>query len=101
MSINYVGTLQERCVRDKIPLPEYILNDKTGPQHSLTFTMQVTILDHVAIGGGKKTKQEAKNDAAREMLNILDGSQSSSGTPFHNKAILKWGLLKFVQFYRL
>lgn len=80
MSSNYVGALQERCVQERIPLPEYILRDKTGPQHSLIFTMQATLLEHVAIGAGKKTKQEAKNDAAREMLRILDDAQSSPGT---------------------
>ncbi len=42
--------------------------------------MQVTLLEHVAVAAGK-SKKEAKNDAACQMLRILDDAQSSPGTP--------------------
>jgi ribonuclease-3 len=75
---NHVGALQERCVREKKPLPGYNLISKTGPQHSPTFTMQATLLQYVAIGEGT-TMKEAKNHSAREMLRILDDAQSVPG----------------------
>jgi hypothetical protein len=42
--------------------------------------VQVTLLEHVAVAAGK-SKKEAKNDAACQMLRILDDAQSSPGTP--------------------
>jgi dsRNA-specific ribonuclease len=75
---NYVGALQERCVRERIPLPDYKLRSKTGPQHSPTFTIQATLLQYVAIGVGT-TMKEAKSCSAREMLRILDDAQSVPG----------------------
>jgi dsRNA-specific ribonuclease len=79
---NPVGDLQERCVRDNLPLPIYTKMKKDGPEHSPTFTQKVTVLNYVAFGTGKKY-QKAKYDAARKMIAILDNvssPQSSKGS---------------------
>jgi RISC-loading complex subunit TARBP2 len=67
---NAVGALQELCMLNDIPVPEYTVTGDEGPPHAKQFTMmcQVSKLTESAIA---RTKKQAKQLAAFKMLNML------------------------------
>jgi dsRNA-specific ribonuclease len=74
--VNFVGALQERCMKNSLPHPSYTTVRKDGPDHSPIFTQQVSVPPYVEFGTGSNI-QKAKSDAARKMLARLDDDSSS------------------------
>merc|ERR1719507_2475564 len=70
-SSNPVGALQERY-QSRGVAPEYRMVQAEGASHCPTFSFQVFIGDMVAMGSGSSKKQ-AKHQAAKAMLDKLDG----------------------------
>jgi len=70
-SSNPVGALQERY-QSRGVAPEYRMVQAEGASHCPTFSFQVFIGDMVSMGSGSSKKQ-AKHQAARAMLDKLDG----------------------------
>jgi len=74
---NPIGALQERFQSRGI-IPDYKFLNTDGASHCPTFTFQVSVGDITAQGSGQ-TKKQAKQAAARAMLDILDGRAPSNG----------------------
>lgn len=74
---NPIGALQERFQSRGI-IPDYKFLNTDGASHCPTFTFQVTVGDITASGNGQ-TKKQAKQAAAKSMLDILDGRAPSGG----------------------
>ena len=60
--------LQEWVQARGLPLPEYTQLDRTGPDHNPVFTMQVTVKGHPVVSAVGKSKREASQAAAAELL---------------------------------
>jgi len=74
---NPIGALQERFQSRGI-IPDYKFLNTDGASHCPTFTFQVTVGDISSQGSGQ-TKKQAKQSAARAMLDTLDGRAPSNG----------------------
>jgi len=74
---NPIGALQERFQSRGI-IPDYKFLNTDGASHCPTFTFQVSVGDITASGNGQ-TKKQAKQAAAKSMLDILDGRAPSGG----------------------
>jgi ribonuclease-3 len=66
------STLQERSQADGLGLPEYELVSMEGPDHSRTFTYEVTYPDGRTARGTGPSKKEAQRLAAQALLEQLD-----------------------------
>ncbi|NYT16423.1 MAG: ribonuclease III [Methanomicrobiales archaeon] len=72
---NYKKILQEYLQKRDHPLPEYHLEERTGAHHHPRFSY-VVMIDGAVIGRGKgRSKAEATQNAAREALQVLQGSR--------------------------
>jgi len=69
---NPIGCLQERMQKQGIS-PVYALLNTRGYDHHRLYTMQVTLPNSVQAVGTGATKKLAKHNAARGMLDVLDG----------------------------
>jgi len=69
---NPIGCLQERMQKQGIT-PVYVLLNTRGYDHSRFFTTQVTLPNGLQAVGTGSTKKLSKHNAARAMLDILDG----------------------------
>eukprot|EP00092_Neocalanus_flemingeri_P028932 GFUD01031415.1.p1 GENE.GFUD01031415.1~~GFUD01031415.1.p1 ORF type:complete len:633 (+),score=147.08 GFUD01031415.1:135-2033(+) len=69
---NPIGALQERFHREGI-VPTYQLMNTGGYDHARLFTMQVTLPNGLMAMGTGANKKTAKHNAARGMLDIVDG----------------------------
>lgn len=67
--INYIGALKERLEKEGIS-PKYA-EEKTGEDHAPTFFATVSAKGKSATGQGK-SKKDAKADAAKKLLEILE-----------------------------
>jgi len=74
---NPIGALQERFQSRGI-IPDYKFLQTEGQSHCPSFTFQVTVGDITSSGNGN-TKKQAKQAAAKSMLDILDGRAPSGG----------------------
>ena len=63
--------LQEWAQERALPLPEYELIDRSGPDHSPEFTIAVTIKGHQSTTGIGSSKRAAEQEAAQTLLDIL------------------------------
>ena len=70
---NYIGKLQEHQVKNGQSAPKYTDVDKKGLEHTPTFKCRVFLSNgDFADSSYFPTKQEAKNDAARVMLEKIN-----------------------------
>jgi ribonuclease-3 len=69
--------LQERCQRDKLPLPEYRLAGESGPPHERTFRVVASACGTHAESAGS-SKKEAEMNAAAAILARLEKEGKSS-----------------------
>jgi len=76
---NPIGALQERFHREGI-IPTYQLINTGGYDHARLFTMQVSLPNGLMAIGSAAQKKTAKHNAARGMLDILDGRASNVST---------------------
>lgn len=67
---NYVGKLDEVCVINKFPLPEFDPVKEEGPPHARIFTMKCSVssISEIAVA---RTKKQAKHSVAQQMINRL------------------------------
>ncbi|XP_035740379.1 RISC-loading complex subunit tarbp2-like [Vespa mandarinia] len=72
---NYIGSLQEFCIENKLIQPEYEISQTTGLAHEKNFTMSCKIgaITEEAIG---TTKKQAKQLVAKKMLQRLHNSNA-------------------------
>lgn len=70
--------LQEYIQSLKLPLPEYYILDIIGPDHDSVFQVECVVkeLDLKVVANGK-SKKEASQNAARELLNKIERIQNS------------------------
>ncbi len=69
---NYKATLQELTQADGGVLPHYRTVEESGPSHSRTFIIEVSIHGEVMGIGSGKSKKEAQQSAARQALETLN-----------------------------
>lgn len=65
-------TLQERAAATGLPVPEYVLTQRSGPDHEPVFTVRAQVGDKSAEGEGRTLKR-AQTAAARQLLAKLGG----------------------------
>ncbi|XP_046833809.1 RISC-loading complex subunit tarbp2-like [Vespa crabro] len=72
---NYIGSLQEFCIENKLIQPEYEISQTTGLAHEKNFTMSCKIgaITEEAVG---TTKKQAKQLVAKKMLQRLHNSNA-------------------------
>ena len=63
-------TLQERAAAANLPSPEYVLIQRSGPDHEPIFTVSALVGDKSAQGEGRTLKR-AQTAAARRLLALL------------------------------
>lgn len=68
--VNAVGVLQDLCVANNLTQPKYELISEVGPPHAKVFTIQCEVSTFKEIGVAR-TKKQAKQDAAKQMLDKL------------------------------
>jgi ribonuclease-3 len=76
---DYKTKLQELAHSLSCTPPFYILEDVTGPDHDLHFTVTVMVGDECFGRGTGKTRKEAEQLAAREGLLLLEEDVARSG----------------------
>lgn len=64
--------LQEWAQARGLPLPEYVQLNRTGPDHDPVFTMQVFVQGQPLTSADGKSKREASQAAAAELLKRLE-----------------------------
>jgi len=64
---DYKTRLQEIAQELELPLPVYVLKEKSGPEHDLLFTVECSAVGYSAIGSGKN-KKSAEQSAAMKIL---------------------------------
>lgn len=69
---DYKTQLQERAHAAGCRPPLYVLNDVTGPDHDLHFTVTVIVGKECFGRGAGRTRREAEQAAAREGLMLLE-----------------------------
>ncbi|CAL7944740.1 unnamed protein product [Xylocopa violacea] len=68
--VNAVGELQDLCTDNKLGDPEYEQISDVGPPHEKIFTIRCKVATFVEAGVAR-TKKQAKQDAAKKMLDKL------------------------------
>lgn len=63
--------LQEWAQGRGLPLPNYTIEDRTGPDHNPTFTINVHLKGHPPFEGKGQTKKEAEKEAAVAAIKFL------------------------------
>ncbi|XP_072743893.1 protein Loquacious [Anoplolepis gracilipes] len=69
---NAIGELQDICAEHSLLDPEYILTKDIGPPHARVFTIQCKISSFLEEGVAS-TKKQAKHEAARKMVERING----------------------------
>lgn len=64
--------LQEWALARKLPLPVYTELERSGPDHNLQFVMQVSVVGAEPTSATGKSKREASQKAAAELLKRLE-----------------------------
>ena len=68
---DYKTALQEFCQKKYKITPVYKLIDSHGPEHAITFEVQVTIADKTTQIGSGKNKKDAEKQAAQKAWEVL------------------------------
>nr|XP_050868867.1 RISC-loading complex subunit tarbp2-like isoform X1 [Vespula vulgaris] len=74
---NYVGSLQEYCVENKLTQAEYQITDITGLAHEQVFTMSCTVGSITEEATGT-TKKQVKQRVAKKILERLTNTNDPS-----------------------
>ncbi|XP_068988366.1 protein Loquacious-like [Bombus flavifrons] len=69
--INAVGALQDLCIENNLQEPKYNQINEVGPPHAKIFSIQCTVATFKEIGIAR-TKKQAKQEAAKRMLDKLN-----------------------------
>jgi ribonuclease-3 len=82
---DYKSALQEKLQAAGRPQPTYVLVKEQGPEHRKVFTVEARLRPPGSHGGSEfvgraegSTKKNAEQDAARQVLEYLDGTAPSS-----------------------
>ncbi|CAH0392063.1 unnamed protein product [Bemisia tabaci] len=65
------NTLQEWAHAQKLPIPEYAILEKTGPNHEPEYTVSVSVKNHGETSASATSKKGAELKAAEKMLKKL------------------------------
>jgi ribonuclease III len=71
-NLNFKGQLWERAGAEKLPKPEYVLLDTTGPAHAPSFTVEARVGSLFAGRGEGHSKKAAEQKAAKALLEAMD-----------------------------
>ncbi|MDX9785748.1 MAG: ribonuclease III [Desulfobacterales bacterium] len=71
--LDYKSRLQELVQLKRRITPQYRLIDETGPDHDKTFRAQIIVGELITEGLGK-SKKAAEQDAARQLLTLIEAS---------------------------
>lgn len=74
---NYIGLLKEYCEGQNLPAPNYATVGNVGPSHLPMFAISCTV-DTVRYEGCANTKQAAKHQAAKKVLENLKNKSCSN-----------------------
>ncbi|HEY7391456.1 MAG TPA: ribonuclease III [Bryobacteraceae bacterium] len=77
---NYKSALQELAQARKLPAPRYSIVRERGPQHSKTFTIEVSVGADLTAQAEGRTKKVAAQRAARGVYERLLASQRAPGS---------------------
>ena len=74
-SMDYKSALQELLQAGRQGFAAYRIVEENGPEHRKTFVVEVSALDHAARGSGE-SKKVAEQEAARNLLELIEGKQA-------------------------
>jgi ribonuclease III len=77
---NFKSALQELAQASKLPVPRYSIVRERGPQHSKTFTVEVSVGPDLTAQAEGRTKKIAAQRAARGVYERLVASQPAPGS---------------------
>ncbi|MCK5425082.1 MAG: ribonuclease III [Emcibacter sp.] len=66
--------LQEWVQARHIPIPYYVVTERTGPAHEPFFTIEVRVKDMEPETGKGRSKREAEQDAASKILSSIENN---------------------------
>jgi ribonuclease-3 len=69
---NYKGKLWERAGAQKLPTPEYIVIETTGPAHAPSFLVEARLGSQYAGQGQGTSKKSAEQQAAKALLESME-----------------------------
>lgn len=72
-NVNYVGILQELCVRKQLAPPNYSMENVTGTPNNPSFYISCTV-DKIVEYGIARNKKSAKQMAAEKVLERVEMS---------------------------
>jgi ribonuclease-3 len=75
---NYKGRLWELTGANKLPKPEYVVLDTSGPAHAPSFLVEARVGTQYAGRGEGSSKKAAEQQAARALLEEMDQSHRGS-----------------------
>lgn len=80
---NYKSALQERAQAIHLPQPHYVIVEETGPGHAKTFIVEARIGSSYVRQGSGSSKKSAAQNAAKAILEQMDGelARSSRNAP--------------------
>lgn len=70
LSQNVINELQEFCIKNKIPDPQYKIVQSTGTDHNPVFTYECRVSNVIRLANAG-TKKDAKHLSAQKMFNAL------------------------------
>ena len=68
---DFKSLLQEKAASLKLDFPQYKIIQKTGPEHEPEFIVEVRLNNGINATGKGKSKKQAEQNSAKELLNIL------------------------------
>lgn len=68
-------TLQEWAQGRKKPIPAYVVQGRSGPDHAPVFKIEVQISGLTSVSGNGTSKRLAEQNAAEKMLNVINQTQ--------------------------
>jgi ribonuclease III len=77
-TVDYKSALQERLQAGKQGVALYRIVEETGPEHRKTFVVEVRALGQAARGSGE-SKKVAEQEAARALLDLIEGKPVLNG----------------------
>ncbi|HYZ85201.1 MAG TPA: ribonuclease III [Bryobacteraceae bacterium] len=74
---DYKTALQEKAQVLGLPQPRYVIIRESGPEHAKTFMIEVRLGPHLTSSGEGTSKKAAGQNAARVMIDHLEGRSSN------------------------
>ena len=71
-NLNFKGQLWERAGAAKLPKPEYVILDTSGPAHAPSFVVEARVGSLYSGRGEGQSKKAAQQNAARALLESMD-----------------------------